>query len=162
MDGPTIYTIGHSNHESDAFLRLLGRFEIELVVDIRSSPYSQYNPQFNRENLAAILNENGIDYSFHGNSLGGRPDDPTCYDENVVNYAKIREKPWFDEAIAHLCWEAKNRATALLCAEEDPHGCHRHKLVTQELLDRGAQVIHIRGGGEHEQATKDPEQLLML
>jgi len=162
MSGPTIFTIGHSNHESEMFLRLLGQSGIELVVDVRSSPYSQYNPQFNRENLAATLNENGIDYSFHGNSLGGRPDDPTCYDENEINYSKVREKEWFDEAIAHVCWEATSRTVALLCSEEDPHRCHRHMLLTQELLDRGKNVTHIRGDGSEEKATKDQEQLRMF
>ena len=162
MNCQHIYTIGHSNYDPDEFLRLLKQHEIVLVVDVRSSPYSQYSPQFNRENIELLLAENGIDYAFHGNSLGGRPNDPTCYDENEVSYAKVREKAWFDEGIAHVLWEAANRTVALLCAEEDPYRCHRHMLVTQELLDRNASVIHIRGNGVVEEATKDQEQLRMF
>lgn len=162
MSEPIIYTIGHSNHEFGELLQSLRRHGIELVVDVRSSPYSQHNPQFNREELALSLKESGMDYAFHGNSLGGRPDDPSCYDEGEINYARVREKPWFDDAIAHVCWEATNRVVALLCAEEDPYRCHRHMLVTQELLDRGAVVIHIRAGGAEEKATKDQEQLRMF
>jgi len=162
MNGPTVFTIGHSNHEPDEFLRLLMEHEIELVVDVRSSPHSQYNPQYNKENLEALLAENGIDYAFHGNSLGGRPDDPTCYDEKEINYAKVREKEWFDKGISYVLWEATNRVVTLLCAEEDPYRCHRHMLVTQELLDRDAGVIHIRGNGAEEEAAKDQEQLRMF
>ena len=38
----TIFTVGHSNQSLESFLDLLGRHGIDLVVDVRSSPYSQY------------------------------------------------------------------------------------------------------------------------
>ena len=48
----TVYTLGHSDHELAAFLGLLRRHSIALVVDVRSQPYSRWASQFNREALA--------------------------------------------------------------------------------------------------------------
>ena len=85
----TIYTIGHSNHEWRDFLVLLHQYGIEMLVDVRSAPYSRYSPQFNRELLAPSLEAEGIGYAFAGEYLGGRPKDPDCYREGVV----LRDMP---------------------------------------------------------------------
>src|ERR1051325_1474694 len=69
----TLYSIGHSNAEISAFLELLTRHGIELLVDTRSQPYSRYSPHFNRETLKAWLGEAEIAYLFMGEQLGGRP-----------------------------------------------------------------------------------------
>jgi len=162
MDGSTIYTIGHSNHALEKLVELLRQHSVEMAVDVRSSPHSRYNPQFNRESLVAALAENGIEYAYYGNSLGGRPGDPSCYDENGVNYVRIRETEWFNDGLACVSWKAGKKTVALLCAEEDPHRCHRHHLLTQELLKKGARVLHIRGDGSLEEGTKNQEQLHLL
>ncbi len=162
MNDLTIYTIGHSNHTREKFVELLRQYGIELLVDIRSSPFSRYNIQFNKEDLAAFLIENGMEYSFQGNSLGGRPNDPSCYDGNELNYSKVREKEWFSDGLAYVRWEASKRVIALMCAEEDPYECHRQHLVTQPLLESGVKVIHIRGDGSAQEATKDQEQLRLF
>ena len=43
-----LYTIGHSNHSLDQFIRLLEENGIMTLVDVRSAPYSRYNPHFNK------------------------------------------------------------------------------------------------------------------
>lgn len=60
----TIYTIGHSNHPIEHFLSLLDRHAIKVLADVRSTPYSRFNPQFNREQLTRSLAERGIRYEF--------------------------------------------------------------------------------------------------
>ena len=67
-----IFTIGHSNHSLERFLELLKQHRIEAVCDVRSSPYSRMNPQFNRENLKQSLREVNITYVFLGRELGAR------------------------------------------------------------------------------------------
>lgn len=57
-----IYTVGHSNHTIEHFLALLQRHGITLLADVRSTPYSRFNPQFRRDSLAVSLNEAGIEY----------------------------------------------------------------------------------------------------
>lgn len=66
----TVYTIGHSNLPSRKFIHWLQQPQIELLVDVRSSPYSRYNPYFNREVLQARLTESGIDNYYTGEQMG--------------------------------------------------------------------------------------------
>ena len=47
-----IWTIGHSNMSIERFLELLRAHEIELLVDVRTAPYSRHWPQFSRDALA--------------------------------------------------------------------------------------------------------------
>src|SRR6266480_3351541 len=70
---PSIFTIGHSTHEPDAFLGLLRGAGIELLVDVRRFPW------FNGPELRRSLGKAGIEYR-HAEALGGRrqpsPDSP--------------------------------------------------------------------------------------
>ena len=67
-----ILTIGHSNHDEQAFVSLLRRHDVEVVVDVRSQPYSKYNTQFNADQIKPMLAAAGIQYLFLGQELGGR------------------------------------------------------------------------------------------
>ncbi|MBV1767764.1 MAG: DUF488 domain-containing protein, partial [Methanobacterium sp.] len=68
-----VHTLGHSNHDLQKFLKLLHDNQVQLVVDVRSSPYSKYVPHFNRENLKDFLKKCDIDYIFLGDKIGGKP-----------------------------------------------------------------------------------------
>ena len=61
---------------ASAIINLLKNFHMEVLVDVRSSPYSLYCPQFNRETFEKNLKTAGLDYLFFGDRLGGRPKDP--------------------------------------------------------------------------------------
>ena len=76
-----LYSIGHSNTDVDVFLDLLGRHRIEVVADVRSSPFSRHAPHFNREQLKRALANRRVRYVYMGDELGGRPSDPVMYDE---------------------------------------------------------------------------------
>ena len=76
-----IYTIGHSNHPAERFIALLRQHDIGALADVRSTPFSRFNPQFNRERLAAALRDAGIQYVFLGQELGARTKEREFYDE---------------------------------------------------------------------------------
>ncbi|MDH3785234.1 MAG: DUF488 domain-containing protein, partial [Acidobacteriota bacterium] len=80
MTRETVFTIGHSTHSTTTFVGLLRQHEITAVGDVRSSPYSRFNPQFNRETLKRDLWASGIAYVFLGDELGARRSEPECYD----------------------------------------------------------------------------------
>lgn len=151
-----IYTIGHSNLAFEEFARLLQANGIRLVADVRSVPYSQYSPQFNREGLEERLEPLGIDYRYLGDSLGGRPDDPACYNGDKPDYGKIARRESYKSGIRELIQMASERPTTIMCSEEDPNHCHRHQLITQTLLNEhgNIEVIHIRRDGSLERAEK--------
>src|SRR5438477_11569674 len=72
-----VLTIGHSNFAPGEFLALLKLHGVQVVVDVRSAPYSRFAPQFNRATLAASLGNVRIEPRRAGDYLGGRPPDPT-------------------------------------------------------------------------------------
>jgi uncharacterized protein (DUF488 family) len=143
-----IYTIGHSNHPVAVFINLIGKYDIEVLVDVRSNPYSKYASQYNKEPLQKSIEEMGIKYIFLGQHLGGRPDNALCYDkEGHILYDKLKQSPQFHEGINRLLKELNNFKTAIFCSEEDPTDCHRRFLVGTALIKHRIRVCHIRGDG---------------
>jgi len=151
-----VYTIGHSNHEFDRFLALLHQYDIQVVVDVRSSPYSRYVPQANRETLARALESAGIRYRWRGDRLGGKPDGV------VADYDELKTEPAFEQAITELLDWASRQRTAIMCSEGDHRQCHRHKLITPALLDRGSHVLHIQPDGSLVDEDEEPRQLALF
>ncbi len=144
-----IYTIGYGNRPMKKFIELLKQYNISYLIDIRSRPYSRFNPDFSKEALEKHLRQFGIRYVFMGDTLGGRPDDGSCYEDGRVDYAKIHEKPFFQQGITRIqtAWE-KQLYVALMCSEAKPHECHRGKLVGNTLLEHNIAVAHIDERGK--------------
>jgi uncharacterized protein (DUF488 family) len=152
----TVYTIGHSNHEPEALLALLRKHAIELVVDVRSNPYSRHVPQANREVLADTLRAAGIAYAWKGHQLGGKPEGM------AVDYEQLRASTAFQQGLSELVHLAAMQPTAILCAEGDHRRCHRHMLIAPALLDRGTDVIHILPDGSIVEEHEQPRQLALF
>ena len=147
-DASTAYTVGHSNHSIEAFLDLLERHAIEVVVDVRSSPYCRYATHFNKEILQQGLRERRFKYLFLGDIIGGRPDGDEFYDgDGRVHYGRLAESGQFKRGIERLRDGIETYRVALMCGEEDPTGCHRRLLIGQVLDGAGIVVLHIRGDG---------------
>ena len=143
-----ILTIGHSHHAMEHFLDLLSRHEVQVVADVRSHPYSKFASQFDREPLIEVLRAAGFRYVYLGAELGGRPRGDAFYDrDGRVLYDRVAMSPVFRDGLARLKSGIQRQAVTLLCAEEDPAGCHRRLLVGRVLTDGGIAVAHIRGDG---------------
>ncbi len=160
----SIYTIGHSDHATEAFVDLLRRHGITLVVDVRSQPYSRWAPQFNRETLARDLRDAGIAYRFMGDALGGRPADPALYDsgQERPDYQRLEQTPAYQVGIDQLLDLAGSEKVAVMCSEGDHRRCHRHLLITQTLLERGVRVLHIQPDGTAVEGEPVPQQLSLF
>lgn len=159
-----VYTIGHSDHSLDAFLALLRQNAIAIVVDVRSQPYSQWVPHFNRENLARDLRAAQIHYVFMGDSLGGRPADPMLYDpgDERPNYERLAASANYLAGIEQLLQLAAAERVAILCSEGDYHKCHRGRLIAPTLLERHVRVLHICPDGSLAEAEPEPRQLALF
>jgi uncharacterized protein (DUF488 family) len=155
-----LYTIGHSRHPSDKFIQLLIDHRIETLVDVRSTPSSRFNHQFNKNALQQTLEGQHIEYMYAGDELGGRPKDPTCYKHQAIpskrsdyldelDYAEVMKRPWFIQGIRKLLELAGQHTSAILCSEEDPAKCHRHQLIARYLFGKFPEVtiLHIRADG---------------
>lgn len=158
----SLFTIGHSTHSAEVFLALLRRHDVEAVADVRSSPFSRFNPQFNQDPLEQFLKANGIRYVFLGKELGARSDDRSCYDHGRVQYSRLAQTALFQSGIGRVLQGAAKYRVALMCAEKEPLECHRTLLVAKALAARGQKVLHIHADGRLETHEAALERLLTL
>lgn len=156
-----IYTIGYGARDIDAFIAALRRYNIAYLIDVRSQPYSRYKPDFSKDALEEHLRRGGIRYVYMGDTLGGRPDDPTCYDaEGKVDYTAVTQRDFYQAGIERLtkAW-SQGLTVSLMCSEGKPEMCHRSKLIGRTLTERGLTVAHI---DEHDEAISQAEVILRL
>ena len=157
----TLFTIGHSNWELPPFAAILRDAKANLLIDVRSSPYSSRLPQFNQPTLTKLPEAEGIAYLYLGEELGGRPDDPSAYKPNgVVDYSARRQSFAFRAGIERVMCELENHSLALMCAEEDPLDCHRFLMICPELVALGIQPLHLRRGAPAETQESAENRLL--
>jgi len=164
-----LFTIGHSNHPLRRFMELLALHAIQALCDVRSTPYSRFNPQFNRESLATALGEGRIAYLYLGEELGGKPREPDYPTDEKARFARIAESQRFRAGLERLLAEAAARRTAMMCAEKDPARCHRGLLICPNLPE-GVMVRHILADGslvdqrdlQGDAGSEDPRQPSLL
>jgi uncharacterized protein (DUF488 family) len=151
-----ILTIGYGLRDVRELVALLHRHGVEYVGDVRSAPYSRRRPEFSREGLERLLRTSELRYLFLGDTLGGRPDDPDCYDaDGHVDYERCRTSPSFAAGIDRVeIAHREGHRLALLCSETRPTDCHRSKLLAEMLTERGVPVAHI---DEHGQLVEHAE-----
>jgi len=150
-----IWTIGHSTLSIDELVSSLEAFSIQLVGDVRSFPGSRRYPQFNKENLRTALASAGVDY-IHMPEIGGRrkarPDSHNLAwrNESFRGYADYMETEAFQIGVQRLIETAREKRTAIMCAEAVWWRCHR-SLIADYLKAKDIKVIHILGIGKSEE-----------
>ena len=159
MNG-TVYTIGHSNQSLDSFLAALRAHGIAAIGDVRSYPYSNANPQFDRESFASELQAHDIAYVFLGKELGARTSDRSCYVDGKVQYEVLAKTKPFQEALERIAKGMEKFTLALMCAEAEPLACHRTILVARHLHEKNIRVKHILKGGGLEDHDDSMRRLL--
>lgn len=140
------FTIGYGNYPIDRFITFLQNVSIDVIIDVRSSPYSRFNPHFNRENLEKSLSLSDIGYRDMGDKIRGRYTDPgLLFPDGTVNYRKVQNTEKFQEGINEvLSIISSGKKIALMCAEKEPERCHRFALISPFLQSKDISVIHIR------------------
>jgi uncharacterized protein (DUF488 family) len=162
----TVFTIGHSTHRQERFIALLMQHGVTALCDVRSKPFSRFNPQFNLDELKKVLPEHGIKYIYLGKELGARSEDPSCYKDGKVQYNRLARTELFREGLARIQDGIQKGFTiALMCAEKEPLECHRTILVSRHLISLGLNVKHIHADGkleDHVNALKRLAYMLNL
>lgn len=156
----SVFTIGHSTHSFEAFVALLKQHGVTALADVRSAPFSRFNPQFNKDALESGLKAQGIKYVFLGRELGARSDDRSCYENGRVQYARLARTDLFHRGIERVLRGANEHRIALMCAEKDPLECHRTLLVARALDEQGVAVDHILADGRLESQGDAMRRLL--
>ncbi len=157
---PVVLTVGHSARPLETFIRLLQAHRVARIVDIRTIPRSRRNPQFNREILPPKLRAAGIGY-VHLRKLGGlrhaRPESPNkgWRNSSFRGFADYMQTSEFEAGLLRLLKLAKQKRTAIMCAEAVPWRCHR-SLVADALQVRGVTVEHIMSGKRRQPHSLTP------
>lgn len=146
----TIYTVGYASHTLETFVDVLNKHHVDVVADVRSSPYSQFKADFNREPFAAFLKDRGMQYLFFGDFWGARLTDRSCYVNGQVDFVLASKTENFAEGMTRIKKGIKDFRIALMCAEKDPIACHRGIWLSRQLKISGFDVQHILADGELE------------
>lgn len=145
----TVYTIGYSGFSIDDFVATLKKYNISLVVDVRSFPFSSYFPEYNTDSLEIFLKMHGIYYRNYASEFGARQSDQKYYcKEGYLDFEVFSKSEPFLQGIKKLCNSMEQNYTfALMCAEKDPICCHRTILVARAFFERGYNVVHLLTNG---------------
>lgn len=143
-----VYTIGHSTLSYEGFFKLLKKWEISAIGDVRSAPFSRRYPHFSRDALRAELKADGVSYVFLGKELGGRPEGRQFFCDGVADYEAMACRPEFKQGTDRVIQGLnKGYKIALMCSEHNPLDCHRCLLVGRALRDVGLSIGHILNSG---------------
>jgi len=162
-----IFSVGHSNHSLEDFIQLLQLHQIQILIDVRTSPYCKYATWFNKNELSREIEKNKIQYLYLGKGLGGYPSNPDyIIGTGKIDYEKYAQSEEYISTLEFLIEETVGKRAAIMCAEADPRQCHRHLLITKSLLEKDIEVIHILADGRLDyprlEEFKDKVQQLSL
>ena len=144
---PVIYAIGHSTRPIDDFLELLRAHGVTRLVDVRSIPRSRHNPQYEQDALRRSLRSAKIRYVRIA-ALGGRRHarkdsvNSGWINASFRGYADYMQTAGFRAGLERLERIARERVTAIMCAEGFFARCHR-SLIADALVVDGWRVRHI-------------------
>lgn len=140
-----IYTLGHSNYTIEKLIDMLKKYNINCVVDIRGTPYSKYNVQFDKEIIRYTLTKAGFIYIYMAKEFAAKRINKESYNEEGYSDFElvVNEKDFLDgiERLKNGC--NKGYRIALLGAMQEPIRCHRSILVGRALIKYGFNVKHI-------------------
>lgn len=144
-----LFSIGYGNRTWPALLALLKQHGCQFLIDVRSSPYSKFNPSFSQGSLTSLCSDEGIRYVFMGDTLGGKPKGSEHLNAGgKVDYIQLSESPEFQFGLARLLVaHSKGLSSFLMCSELRPEECHRCKLIGAVLAEKGIELTHIDEAG---------------
>lgn len=136
----TIYTIGYERLPPDALAAELSAAGVARVIDVRYRAQSR-KPGMSKTKLSQRLAQEGIAYE-HRRALGTPPEIRPLYRTGAVARAAEQFRAHVEsvaadqlDALAAELAQPTTPATALLCLEAEPSGCHR-RVVAEQLRER--------------------------
>ena len=133
-----LYTIGYTAFKLSDFIEVLRFYGINVVIDVRSNPYSEHYSEYNKENIKYLLDSHEIFYRNYQKEFGARQTEKKFFSkEGYLDFElftkSVNFKLGYDKIANSL---AKKYNVVLMCAEKDPAICHRAIMISQ-LQRRG-------------------------
>lgn len=144
-----IFAIGHSNYPYDKLIEMIKKYGIDCVVDIRETPYSKYNTQYNRESLRENLKSSGFTYVYMGHEFGAKRQTKESYnDDGYADFEKVIKEELFLKGIERITKGLQmGYKIVLLGAMQEPIRCHRSIMLGKYLNEKGFDVKYIMHEG---------------
>jgi len=147
VDMNTIYTIGYQGRNLDEFVEVLLRGGIEIVIDVRKTPFSR-KPGFSKSKIEKVLLEHGIRY-VHYRELGTPKELRKRFLSGEMNFHEFK-KEFITELYSNGGREAlkdvericRGNRCALMCYERNWWECHR-TIIAEILQENGFQVTNL-------------------
>ena len=164
-----IYTIGYSGYGNnpDLLIDELKKRKINVIIDVRSNPYSAQFNLFNKEPFEKELLKNGIHYRNYADYFGAKQEDPTFYSrfdgkELRIDYDIFVQSELFKKGANNMITIVeKEFIPAIMCSEKDPINCHRAIMVSRVLFhDYGFEVKHIVPGKQEESQSELEKRIM--
>ena len=153
-----LFTIGYSGYPNvEDFINELKQYGIQILIDVRSSPFSAYYENYNKDRLSHSLKQHGIFYFNYAKQFGARQEDLHFYKCGRLDFELFAQSPQFLEGIHSV--EKSKASITLMCAEKHPSECHRAILISRAFCDRGHWVKHITPDGMLTQGDIEMELL---
>ena len=134
-ESPTVYTIGFTKKNAQAFFQTLKKAGVQRVIDVRLNNTSQLASFSKRDDLTYFLDEIlGIDY-VHEPLLAPTQEMLDAYRKNKgswTDYEREFLKLMQERKIEEKIQPELISGGCLLCSEDQPHQCHR-RLVAEYL-----------------------------
>lgn len=143
-----IYTIGYTAFQIKEFIFTLKMYNINCLIDVRSSPYSKNYPDYNKNVLEKTLNISNIIYRNYKYEFGARQTDTSFYtqfeDFSYLDFSKFIISKQFNIGVNNIVKGINiGYNICLMCAETNPVDCHRSIMVGRGLKAKGFDVCHI-------------------
>lgn len=141
-----LYTIGYSGFQNVSdFIETLKSYGVQIVIDVRSSPFSAHFEAYNKDRLSVELKKNGLYYFNYARQFGARQDNPQFYKNGRLDFEIFSHSAQFLDGVSSV--ENSNGVIAFMCAEKHPSDCHRAIMVARAFSLRGYSITHIKPGG---------------
>ena len=139
---PRLYTIGYERLLPPELVNELELAGVQRLLDVRHRPQSR-RPGMSKTRLGQLLSDHGIAYE-HRKELGTPPDIRWFFKNEREAEGRERYRTHVEEtasdALDSLAGELDRApATALLCLEAAPEGCHR-RVIAEQLMARRADL----------------------
>ena len=153
------YTIGYSGYGNNPGLLIdeLKKRNINVLIDVRSNPYSAQFNGFNKESFRKELLKDGIQYRNYADYFGAKQENSAFYSkfdgkDLRIDYDIFAKSEQFNKGAENMVTIIeKGFLPAIMCSEKDPISCHRAIMVSKELVQRYKfDIIHIVPGKEDE------------
>ncbi|MEG9207180.1 DUF488 domain-containing protein [Lactococcus lactis] len=164
MDNRIVFTIGYAGFSSTKkFVSVLKDYDINLLIDVRSIPYSKTSPGYNRENLKEILKKERIYYQNFSKEFGAKQEyeryfskasdisdllkfpiakssrvdsEELLENDYIIDYKKFTKSNSFRDGVEKInkaYADKKKFVCVLMCSEKNPIDCHRTIMISNAL-----------------------------